>query len=382
MIKFLLRKEIFGGTLFSIESGKRLYVNPAEFDIIKSSGCLPEFLVEEMKNNGDVRVVSPHFIPLNNFSFPDTLFIEVTRACNLRCIHCLNYSHAKIANEVTISEIDALVRDGAKNGLQEVRFTGGEPMITPEIFQLISAAASNGLRVSMGTNGTLIKKRAAKMLYDAGLKMSIVSIDGMQKEHDAIRGAGSFRNALEGVLNLKEQGIRVRVNIVAMRTNLMEIPSLTKYLHDNDVELFIRRYVPVGRSSKNASEFMLNHRHYNWLREELGPYLSNANGIVQGHYLKEVRAEPRIALPFVRNSCSVGQRALVVAANGEVQLCGFLSPDLVGHIANVRNNSLCEIWEKVVEQDFPCKLQTCMNSYNERNSFLQTNCHAISMNAH
>lgn len=196
MKKFLLRKESFGGTLFSVKTGKRIYISRDEFQLIEDSGVIPRYLAEEIGGVGEVKIICPGLLPKLVFSSPDTIFLEVTRGCNLVCKHCFNNSGPRMDGEIELKQQIEIIKECARLGVQEIRFTGGEPMILGYVYDLIQEASQNNLRVSIGTNGTLITSENAMKLSACGLNMAIVSIDGMEKSHNAIRGPGNFQKSI------------------------------------------------------------------------------------------------------------------------------------------------------------------------------------------
>src|SRR5699024_2860759 len=153
------------------------------------------------------------------------------RQCNLTCKHCLNDSGKRIPNQLSTEELVNLIKDLAEAGVQDIRFTGGEPLLFEDVYKLISLASELGIYTSIGTNGTLITSDIANKLKNSGLKKAVVSIDGTEEKHNSIRGVGSYQKAIKGIENLLSQGIKVRVNSVLMRSNMDEVIALTKELH-------------------------------------------------------------------------------------------------------------------------------------------------------
>ena len=93
--------------------------------------------------------------------------------------------------------------------MQEIRFTGGEPLLFNGIYDLIRFATEEGICTSLGTNGTLVTKEVAKKLKESGLKKVVVSIDGNKKTHDKIRGKKNYQKAMNGLKYLKQNDINI-----------------------------------------------------------------------------------------------------------------------------------------------------------------------------
>ncbi|HDM78347.1 MAG TPA: radical SAM protein, partial [Deltaproteobacteria bacterium] len=134
---------------------------------------------------------------------------NVTRRCNLRCIHC--YARAKdkeFENELTLEEGKMMLDDLSEFGCPVVLFSGGEPLMHPHLIELASYAVEKGMRAVISTNGTLITREIARDLKAIGLSYVGISLDGMEEIHDRFRGfKGAFKAALEGVENAQNEGI-------------------------------------------------------------------------------------------------------------------------------------------------------------------------------
>ena len=380
MNELLLRRELFGGTLYSPMTGKRVYVNQREFAEIEKTWEVPMNLAEGQGLSGHAWIVYPKILPEGNFSFPDTIYFEVTRNCNLRCTQCFNQSGRKLSNELSLNNQLDLIRKLAMAGAQEIRFTGGEPLLSVGILELVRKAANFGLRATVGTNATLISRETAKNLAEAGLKGAVISIDGNASVHDAIRGKGSFEKSLLGIAYLREQGIETRVNTTVMNENFQSIPALAEFFHQQGIKMFIRRLMPAGRAAADWKRRVLNQEQYAWLKDELQELLENPDGLVYGHYLREKKFRPRVKLPFLRSNCTVGQRALVIEPDGKIGLCGFLKQNKF--LFDVRTMELDKIWKSISEKDpiEALELEKVLKKHNFQHE-LQTDCYAIAYGA-
>ena len=372
-----LRKECFGGTLFDVVSGKRVYVNDAEFRSIEHNHKLDDHLASELNISGAVDITKPAWIPDFNFSAPDTVFFEVTRACNLRCIHCFNNSGVKVRDELTLGQCGLVIEDLVKTGVQEIRFTGGEPMILDGIEELFSRANSSNLRISMGTNAVLATAEKVKGLARF-LHMAVVSIDGTEERHDAVRGKGTFKKTMEGMDNFLSQDVKVRVNTVIMRSNVLDTIELAKYLYSRAIPLFIRRLIPSGRALDMSSE-MLSKDDYKNVRIQLQPFLEDPRGLTQGHYLGEKEVKTRIPLPFLRSNCSAGHRGMVILPNGEMQTCGFLGPLGEKSVGKIHDESMATIWKRLLLSNNIASLEKNLIVHNKYSAGPCTNCLAIAL---
>lgn len=376
MKDLLLRKESFGGTLYAVTTGKRIYIDQSEYEEIALHQKVAGSVAEDVGVSGDVHIVIPTHLPKDNFSSPDTVYFEVTRGCNLRCKQCFNQSGKKLTDELTLDRQIALIDEMARCGVQEIRFTGGEVLSHHGHCALIARAKKHNIRASIGTNATLIDAVRAQKLADAGLQSAVVSIDGVQAVHDTIRGKGNYAKALMGIQCLHDAGIDVRINTTVMRENFKSIPVLARYFHQEGIRMFIRRLMPQGRARADWTRSVLTVDEYEWLRTEMQDLLENPDKIIYGHYLRDKKFVSRITLPFVRRTCTIGQRALVVEANGDIGLCGFLVQKRLRW--NVRDMPLTEIWRQITVNDpfVLLKLNDALCEYNATHD-LKTDCCAI-----
>lgn len=375
MYKVNIREEVFGGTFFNLKTGKREYINKEELDkILKDAEFPQDISLDEKVKVNDIKFTKLNKSKnINHYSFADIVFLEVTRTCNLRCKHCLNSSGNSIPNELAQEEFKKLVKELADNGVQDIRFTGGEPLLYEGIYELIELASSNGIYTSIGTNGTLITKEVAKKLKHSGLNKAVVSIDGIKETHEFIRGKGNYDKAMIGLDNLIEEGIKVRVNSVIMKSNMDEVISLAKELHKKKIHVFIRRFIEAGRG-ENLENNMLSKKDYQYVVKQLEEELKGK--YVIGHYLHDSsEIVPRIELPFKMEGCKAGQRAIAIMANGDIQLCGFLYSQGVKPVANIRNiSNWNNFWNDLQKHDKLCHLRCNLDKYNSIPGIQETYC--------
>lgn len=178
---------------------------------------------------------------------------NMTRRCNLRCVHC--YAQAldrDFPDELTTAEGKALLDDLAAFGCPVVLFSGGEPLLRPDLVELAAYAVAKGMRAVISTNGTLITPQVARQLKDIGLSYVGISLDGMEEVNDRFRGVkGAFQKALEGIAACQEAGIKVGLRFTMNRRNAAEIPAIFDLLESLDIpRVCFYHLVYAGRGSK------------------------------------------------------------------------------------------------------------------------------------
>ena len=179
------------------------------------------------------------------------------RRCNLRCVHC--YSHSRdveYEGELTTEQGKALISDLAEFGSPVILFSGGEPLMRPDLEELAKYATQKGMRAVISTNGTLIGEDTAKRLKEIGLSYVGVSLDGMRETNDRFRGVrGAFDLALAGIRNCKRAGIKVGLRFTMNRRNVKDMPAIFKLLEEEDIpRVCFYHLVYAGRGSKLVEE--------------------------------------------------------------------------------------------------------------------------------
>jgi Fe-coproporphyrin III synthase len=180
-----------------------------------------------------------------------------TRRCNLRCVHCYAQSQdMAYQGELTTEEGKALIDDLAAFGAPVLLFSGGEPLMREDMPQLAHYAREKGMRAVISTNGTLISKEMARTLKDIGLSYVGVSLDGMESTNDRFRGfEGAYRQALEGIRNCRDEGIKVGLRFTMNKRNVHDIPSLFELMEAERIpRICFYHLVYAGRGTKLRDE--------------------------------------------------------------------------------------------------------------------------------
>ncbi|MEW6266177.1 MAG: 12,18-didecarboxysiroheme deacetylase [Thermodesulfobacteriota bacterium] len=182
---------------------------------------------------------------------------NMTRACNLRCVHC--YAQAKPAgdpDELTTEEGLGLMDDLADYGSPVILFSGGEPLLRPDLTLLIKRAVAKGMRAVISTNGTLIDADKAAELKDLGLSYVGISLDGLDQVNDRFRGvSGAFDQALRGIRACQAAGLKVGLRFTINRRNAGEVPAVFDLLEREGIpRICFYHLVYSGRGSALKDE--------------------------------------------------------------------------------------------------------------------------------
>jgi MoaA/NifB/PqqE/SkfB family radical SAM enzyme len=182
----------------------------------------------------------------------------VTRRCHLRCRHCYDATgqeRADLSTAEALMTVDRL----AQAGITFIAFSGGEPLLRKDLFQLMTYARDQQIGVGLRTNATLIDADVARQLAALPLGVAGVSLDGAtEPTHDAVRGEGAFRRSMQGIHELLDAGIRVTVEVVLGRHNAHESLALVQLAEHMGVdEINFSALVPRGRAQ--SSQDLLDH---------------------------------------------------------------------------------------------------------------------------
>ncbi len=162
---------------------------------------------------------------------------NMTRRCNLKCIHCYSNSrNIPYRDEMTTEEGKALITDLAAFGSPVILFSGGEPLIRKDLPELAQYAVDRGMRAVISTNGTLLTPERIRVFREIGLSYIGVSLDGLQETHDFFRGVpGTFVRAMRGMRASRDAGIKVGVRFTVNRHNVQDVPAIFDLLEAEDI---------------------------------------------------------------------------------------------------------------------------------------------------
>lgn len=171
---------------------------------------------------------SPHHIRAPSAHFRPVVVWNVTRRCNLRCLHCYTSSNEHPArDELNHQEAQAVVDDLAAFKVPVILFSGGEPLIREDVFDLMAQSASLEVQPVLSTNGTLIDAAMTDRLREAGVTRVGISIDGLESTNDGFRQMqGAFQKALDGIRASQEAGFRVSLRFTMTRYNVHELDDI------------------------------------------------------------------------------------------------------------------------------------------------------------
>ncbi len=177
---------------------------------------------------------------------------NATKTCNLECVHCYADAATKrFVGELTTEEAQRMIEDLADFKVPALLISGGEPLVRPDILDLAECATALGVRVTLSTNGTLIDEKKAERIAKIGVTYVGISIDGGEERHDRFRGRkGAFRDAIRGIRNCRQAGIRVGIRVTVTQQNLAELGEIFRIVDEEEIgRLCIYHLVYAGRGA-------------------------------------------------------------------------------------------------------------------------------------
>jgi radical SAM protein with 4Fe4S-binding SPASM domain len=178
---------------------------------------------------------------------------NITRTCNLRCVHCYSDSNAvQYPGELDWAQMESVVADLAAYQVPSLLLSGGEPMIHPRFFDLVDLATQSGLKLTISTNGTLITPEKAALLKAANVAYVGISLDGIGPVHDEFRRKeGAFDAAVRGFKNCHEVKQKTGLRLTLTRHNVENIEQILDFIEDQEIQrVCFYHLVPAGRGSE------------------------------------------------------------------------------------------------------------------------------------
>ncbi|AFM25625.1 heme b synthase [Desulfomonile tiedjei] len=283
---------------------------------------------------------------------------EMTRACNLACVHCRAGACADPDPEqLSFDEGRALIDGIAQVGKPILIMTGGEPLIRPDFFDLARYAIKAGLRAVLATNGVLVTPEVARDIAAVGIPRVSISIDGPTAEsHDAFRKVpGAFDASLKGIANLKSAGVGVQINTTITRRNRDRLADIMNMAESIGAEAFhVFLLVPTGRAKDMAGEEMGPEEYEETLVEFYNLSRSSrleTKATCAPQYYRILRQQAKaegievsdqtFGLNARTRGCLGGLSFVFVSHKGELQPCGYFDVQA----GSIRKSSFKDLWE-------------------------------------
>ncbi|MBI4323336.1 MAG: radical SAM protein [Candidatus Omnitrophica bacterium] len=288
------------------------------------------------------------------------VFWETTTGCNLACRHCrrLEVSRTLAREDLTTDEATRLIDGIASVGQPVLVFSGGEPLMRPDLFELASYARCRDLPIALATNGTLIDAAMAARIVESGFDRVAISLDGADaRTHDAFRNqSGAFDRALDGFQRLQRRGVSLQINTTITQHDVGQLDAMYELVVALGAQAWhLFMFVPVGCGLEIPGDQQLAAQQYedvlHWMARKARlthPFIRATCApqyfriLAQQHQLAGYRAASHLST--MTKGCLAGTGICFVSHKGEVFPCGYL-PVSCG---NVKLEPFPAIWASSV----------------------------------
>lgn len=276
------------------------------------------------------------------------VIISITNRCNLRCAMC-QIPELDHSAEMSAEEVRRLVMDACSLCPRTIVFSGGEPLLRKDIFDLVALVTRNKINVCLVSNGILMTDEAACRLASAGIGGVNISIEGDEKTHDSLRGKGNFLKAVEALKNLLKHRIETTISTTVSRQNYAALPHV--------IELANQFGATTVKFQPFSDIFLIDKRHREKFiaSRELQEEINNSIGaVIRLSKEYKITTNPEgylyrisgylcngLVVDASRNGCAALWSSCPVSAEGNVYPCWPLTRIVLG---NVKNKKLSEIW--------------------------------------
>ena len=277
------------------------------------------------------------------FRYPLHAVWCVTNLCNAQCKHCSSAAGKPFQNELSTREGIELIKQLSEISIFDLAFSGGEPLLRRDIYELMKYAVDQGFIIGIGTNGLIINEKIAKRLQSLENIRVQVSLDGATPAtHDKIRRIpGSFTRAVNAIKILKKDELRTHVCFTPNLINYHEIEAIIDLCVELGVDLFnLSQFVPIGRGSKDID---LSPQQWKWILEIWHNKKHQFEGTMEfsSHEAQLALVEKEVFNMPAFIGCQAGNAVCCISPEGVIYPCVMLP---LG-IGSIKKQTFREIWE-------------------------------------
>lgn len=284
--------------------------------------------------------------PIPTLDFPMYVYWNVTSICNLRCAHCLSRSGKMRPGELSHEQAMGLMDEIIANRAFYLYIAGGEPLLRKDLFTIIERATSNGISVSMATNGAYVTPEVAQRLKRLNVTDVMVSLDGADAEtHDTFRMVpGAFEQALTAMDMLLEADLSVSVGTVVCRQTVQQLDSMYDIVNGKGIPTWrLTGMCPVGRGHEIYYQTGLS-------RDEIRTLADFCDRKFEQNSTTKVLLDDPLPMKIWAlegkssiqpGKCGAGRALCCVQYDGTVTPCVLFDHP----VGNIKESSLKEIWK-------------------------------------
>lgn len=285
---------------------------------------------------------------------------NLTKRCNLTCLHCYINADSSYSDEIPTDVVKSVITNMASYGIKVILFSGGEPLLRPDIFELGIYAHSCGIHPVLSSNGCLITQSIAQKIKQANFEYVGISIDGTQDTHDRLRGKkGCFKKAINGLRILKKYGVKRGIRFTIHKENINDLPKVMDLAVREKIERFcLYHLVYTGRARqmldinneerKKVIEYLIQKTislNKDRINMEILTTDNYCDGVFIYKYLqKDNQIKTDIVMKLLRSSsgCPAGDKIINIAPEGNVYPCQFWQSKQMS-LGNIKDTDFSKI---------------------------------------
>jgi len=296
----------------------------------------------------------------NKKYIPRLIAWEVTRSCELNCVHCRAAARfGPYSNELSTEEIFKTMENIAGFAKPIIIITGGDPLMRDDVFDIAKYGTELGLRMVMAPCGRMITDETVQKMIESGIKRISISIDGATAEsHDNFRRVnGAFDDAIKAMEVAKRNGLEFQVNTTVTKQNVHELEQILELaINAGAVAFDTFLLVPTGRGKELADQEISPEKYeevLNWIYERKQDSPIQFKPTCAPHFYRIFRQREKEkgkvvtpqthGLDAMTKGCMGGQSFAFISHIGKVQICGFMDIEC-GDIRK-ENYNFQHIWE-------------------------------------
>lgn len=313
--------------------------NKPEITVKEAGKMIKEVLAKLVLNQMAFKIPNPRISYHKKVSGLAEVYIAVTHQCNLSCPYCYADAGEALPHELTSKEIKSIIKDSKELGAKRIVFTGGEPLLRSNLFEMAHYAKEFDLETEFLTNGTLVNQSNIQLISEAFQSVG-VSLDGSKAEiHEKLRGEGTFQKTLAGVQLLAESGLDLSINTVITRLNYRDIPNLAKLAYRFHAQAYqTHPHIPIGRGAHDNLACSFEE-----LEEMRQILVATYHTYSKERFVRERIESNHPMKQSLREKCGTGRTEIMIDSRGDLYPCRMLQlPSCKA--GNVREESLYKLY--------------------------------------
>jgi radical SAM protein with 4Fe4S-binding SPASM domain len=295
--------------------------------------------------SSNIQLRNPATIPAFS-GHPRVVGIEITGRCQLRCRHCFNHSGPDNHQELSVDLIEGILDEMISWDVRLLRLSGGEPTYHRRFRDVVAACERRGIRIVMNTHG-IYRAELLEYLKVAPIYQFIISVDGLEANHNAIRGHGTFLRAIASCAELKQAGCRVMIACHVGVGNAQDVRGLVQLAAELGVDIKFSPIRPVGRAIDELPAALVRPDVYLGVVREVTELRRRFHNINLFTDFDILEGSPATACQRdgSKVSCAAGRTMVNINYDGAIYPCAFfVTSDGIFSAGNVHIESVSEVW--------------------------------------